>query len=248
MYSILILVVLVAVVIIALAVWAKILPTPSPKAPSVGSPDFKIVRTTILNDAHLQRLLMIEIIRSSQSPTVPITFDKIEGGIATLNKSLVKFLGGASAQTITNLMRARAQTIRTYYEAMQNVVCTDDVCLYIKDSDEAPIVKPIAISSDKPDPNNLTHEVNTNLAQIRVQIIGAMANSTHLATLPIKLDRMANLITMYDQEIINQARAYASHQYDISMNCHQSVIEIANHLGAEFNTIMRLAQPATPHL
>ncbi|CAH6418163.1 Hypothetical protein HVR_LOCUS38 [uncultured virus] len=51
--------------------------------------------------------------------------------------------------------------------------------------------------------------------------------------------RLFNLITMYDKELINQAKAYATHQYGISMNCAQSSLEITHHISDELNILMK---------
>ena len=51
--------------------------------------------------------------------------------------------------------------------------------------------------------------------------------------------RLFNLVTMYDKELLNQAKSYAAKQYDISMNCSQSSLEIAHHISEEAITLIR---------
>jgi hypothetical protein len=55
----------------------------------------------------------------------------------------------------------------------------------------------------------------------------------------IHYERLFNLMTMYDKELLNQAKSYASKQYDISMNCAQSSLDITRHISEEFNILMR---------
>ena len=51
-------------------------------------------------------------------------------------------------------------------------------------------------------------------------------------------EKLFNLIIMYDRELINQAKAYAAGQYDISMNCAQSSLEITYHIAEELRSLM----------
>lgn len=55
----------------------------------------------------------------------------------------------------------------------------------------------------------------------------------------IHYERLFNLIIMYDKELLNQAKAYAAKQYDISMNCAQSSLEITHHITDELKILMR---------
>lgn len=55
----------------------------------------------------------------------------------------------------------------------------------------------------------------------------------------VHYQRLYNLISMYDKELINQAKSYASKHYDISMNCAQSSLEISQHISEEFGILMR---------
>lgn len=242
MYPIIFLVVILALILVGLIFWTQ---NNAAGPPVVNySSELKTVREIFRVDVHLQRLLLIEIIHADRSASAAITFNKIESGITLLGKTLVRFLGGATAQTLAELLRNRAQIIQEYYQALQQVVCTEGTCQYVQPADPFPIIRPIEISSDKNNPNNLTSEIQNRLDEVKNQIMEAMAHSAHLINLPIKLDRLNNFWTMYDQEIINQARAYASHQYEISMNCNQSTLELAAHLGNEFNFLMQAAQPS----
>lgn len=55
----------------------------------------------------------------------------------------------------------------------------------------------------------------------------------------LHFQRLFNLITMYDKELVNQAKSYAAHHYDISMNCAQSSLEITRHISDELGILMR---------
>jgi len=50
--------------------------------------------------------------------------------------------------------------------------------------------------------------------------------------------KLFNLIKMYDKELINQAKAYASKQYNISMNYAHSSLEIVHHINDELNNLI----------
>lgn len=51
--------------------------------------------------------------------------------------------------------------------------------------------------------------------------------------------RLFNLIIMYDNELINQSKSYVSGQYDISINCYRSSIEITKHISDELNILIK---------
>jgi hypothetical protein len=55
-------------------------------------------------------------------------------------------------------------------------------------------------------------------------------------------ERLYNLLSMYDKELINQAKLYVSQQFNRSMSCTQSTLEIANQIGNELNLIMKESQ------
>ena len=61
----------------------------------------------------------------------------------------------------------------------------------------------------------------------------------------IHYERLFNLMTMYNKELLNQAKSYASKQYNISMNCSQSSLEITHHISDEFGILMRDAFKAS---
>lgn len=66
------------------------------------------------------------------------------------------------------------------------------------------------------------------------------ANRKSLTKRPIiHYERLFNLIIMYDKELLNQAKSYAAKQYDISMNCAQSSLEITHHISDELTILMR---------
>jgi hypothetical protein len=82
----------------------------------------------------------------------------------------------------------------------------------------------------------ITREITDNIAasfQIR-----DVDQTSHKRPL-LHYQRFFNLLTMYDKELINQAKSYASHHYDISMNCAQSSLELTHHISDELNILMK---------
>lgn len=82
----------------------------------------------------------------------------------------------------------------------------------------------------------ITREITDNIAaSFHIRDVDQTSNKNRPIT---HFQRVFNLLSMYDKELINQAKSYASLHYDISMNCAQSSLEITRHLSDEFNVLM----------
>jgi len=220
------------IIIIGVAFWINgfqplLQPTPSP--PRIP-PEFKIVRDAFQSDASLHRLLMIEIINSDSTKaketitsmiidpaSTLMTFQKIKDTISIIEQSIVRFLGGTTSRTIGELLINRAEIIRNYYRSIKDIRCNGSGCL-----------------------DNITSQsIHRDLSIITDNIIDAITQSSHLIKTSTRLDRLLNLMNIYDQELINQARSYAANEHEISLRCSNSITEIATNLGLEFNYLMK---------
>jgi hypothetical protein len=83
---------------------------------------------------------------------------------------------------------------------------------------------------------DITREITDNIAaSFHIRDVNQTSNKNRPI---IHFQRLFNLLSMYDKELINQAKSYAFFHYDISMNCAQSSLEITNHLSDELNILM----------
>lgn len=177
-----------------------------------------------------------------------VTFTKMSAGISSLGKSLVRSFGTAIAQRISTLMHKRNEIIRDYYLAMRNVVCNGNTCIHISNT-EIHGGESVAKSSESLDA--ITNSISRRLESITREITDNIATSFHIRDVDqtsdkkrplIHYQRFYNLLNMYDKELINQAKAYASRNYDISMNCAQSSLELTHHISDELMVLMKESQ------
>lgn len=86
----------------------------------------------------------------------------------------------------------------------------------------------------------ITREITDNIAaSFHIRDVDQTSNKNRPI---VHFQRLFNLITMYDKELVNQAKSYASHHYDISMNCAQSASEITHHISDELTVLMKETQ------
>lgn len=113
------------------------------------------------------------------------------------------------------------------------------------------IIKPIFPQSPSIESLDITIITQRKLEAITREITDNIAASFHIRDVDqtsnknrpiVHFQRLFNLITMYDKELINQAKSYASHHYDISMNCAQSASEITHHISDELIILMKESQ------
>lgn len=113
------------------------------------------------------------------------------------------------------------------------------------------IIKPIFPQSQSIESLDITIITQRKLEAITREITDNIAASFHIRDVDqtsnknrpiVHFQRLFNLITMYDKELINQAKSYASHHYDISMNCAQSASEITHHISDELIILMKESQ------
>ena len=94
----------------------------------------------------------------------------------------------------------------------------------------------------------ITREISDNIASVfhikdidetNLLLMSQQGNNSSNNKRPIiHYERLFNLMTMYNKELLNQAKSYASKHYDISMNCSQSSLDITYHISDEFNILM----------
>jgi hypothetical protein len=100
--------------------------------------------------------------------------------------------------------------------------------------------------------NNITTRTHKKIEAITREITDTVAASFQIRDVDqtskhplIHYQRLFNLLTMYDKELINQAKSYTEHYYDISMNCAQSSLELTHHISDEFVILMKESQNKT---
>jgi hypothetical protein len=226
--------------------------------------DLVSIREVLNNEAHLHRLLMIEVIcketkeskepKKSDEASETITFNKMASGAITLGKSLVRSFGATIAQRISTLMQKRNEILRDYYGALCRMICENGECtLDLQKDTKRPVFPPIFLSEEalKSVPSSvldITTLTERNLAGISREITDQVAGSFQIRDIDqgaaknrplLHFQRLFNLMMMYDKELVNQAKSYALHHYDISMNCAQSSVELTKHLSDELGILMR---------
>jgi hypothetical protein len=99
--------------------------------------------------------------------------------------------------------------------------------------------------------DTITEETGRKLEYITREITDNIATVFHIRDVDqtsdkkmplIHYQRFYNLLNMYDKELINQAKAYASKNYDISMNCAQSSLELTHHISDEIILLIKESQ------
>ncbi len=242
------------IIIVTVLLWGIYNNNKQPSKNTKNSP--KIIDETMINDAHLQRLLMIEIINNKQELSVAIqsetiTFDKISNNISLFGKELISSFGLTISQRIVTLMNKRNEVLRTYYQSVKNVICNNGNCVCLEEvesTNDTKIVHQIFPRIDTPDTLDITTITHRKLEGITRDITDNIAASFHIRDVdqtdnknrPIThLDRLYNLITLYNKELVNQAKSYALRHYDISMNCGQSALEITHYISDELSSLIQ---------
>jgi len=206
------------------------------------------IKELLANDSHLHRLLMIEIINSKDTQTImeseKITYNRMLDGMKDLGKILVISFGTNIAQRITTFMNKRNELLRDYYWSLRKMTCDNGNCTVESQEYKKSIIRPVF-------PNgieaiDITTITLRKLEDITREITDTIGAAFHIRDIDSTLNkkrpiihyqRLYNLITMYDKEVINQAKSYSSYNYDISMNCAQSAFDITQHLSDEFNQL-----------
>lgn len=232
--------------------------------------DIKLIRDSMINDSYLHRLLLIETISDKpeyiSDPKMPsniVTFDKMKTGMGYLGKSLTRSFGITISQKISALMKKRNEIIYNYYQIIRRSICDNGECKQILEilpmneegnsKIENTIDKAIIINGHKIklENNDTMVSINKTLENISREITDTIASSSHIRDIDqstnkkgpiLHYQRLFNLLLMYDKELINQAKEYASKQYDISMNCNQSALELSKHISDEFAILIKESQ------
>lgn len=242
--------------------------------------DFSMIREIMTYDAHLHRLLMIEIIGDKPlaeakstdlaETKLPIntissemvTFNKMSAGMSLLGKAMVRSFGITIAQKIATLMHKRNEILREYYWSLRNIVCHHGNCVIVSAdpnfelstthkgaSNEAKLESTDEFTGRSSATNtDVTVFTHRKLEAITREITDNIASSFHIRDIDstnnknrplLHYQRLFNLITMYDKELVNQAKSYAAHHYDISMNCASSALDITHHISDELSVLMK---------
>lgn len=213
----------------------------------IGS-DLKGIREIMTTDAHLHRLLMIEIIQDKELenkerslPSESVTFNKMSNGMDNLNKVLVKSFGSTIAQRIATLMQRRNEIIREYYWSLRTMTCDTGECVLGTEDKIIPVFPSASLLDHQQSILDITTLTERKLQSIAREITDQVTASFNIKDVKspiIHFQRLFNLIAMYDKELINQAKSYVTKQYTISMNCAQSSLDISNHISDEFGVLM----------
>ncbi len=261
MYIQIVVIVICLIIILGLFVWQVNTPGTSIQSwwnqtqnkTIISNDEINIIKIKELlgNDSCLHRLLMIEIINSRviEIGSEKITYDRMTDGMKELGKILVRFFGTNIAQRISSFMNRRNELLREYYLALRKMNCDNGNCTVESQEFKKSIIRPVF-----PDGSNIysidTIDITTitlrKLEDITREITDTIGAAFHIRDIDstinkkrpiIHYQRLYNLLTMYDKEIINQAKSYSSHNYEISMNCSQSAFSITRHLSDEFNEL-----------
>ena len=96
---------------------------------------FSEMKETLINDAHLNRLLMIEIINNKNKAEV-ITFEKMNENISLITKTLLTSFGPTITNKIITLFQRRNEILKDYYSSMKNIICDNNSCVQINKNDD----------------------------------------------------------------------------------------------------------------
>lgn len=259
MYFFLVIVVLL-VIILGITYWIIFKPT----TPETSFSESKSLQDIMLNDAHLHRVLMIEIINAStggvniphESASENVTFGKITVGMSTLGKILIKYFGGTIAQKFSTLMNKRNSILKEYYHNMNikaasphiHIINLSDNPTTEAATDDDFIMKKSANTLNAIEPLDISNITMRKLEAVTREITNNIMGTFHLRDLETISDkkqpnpynqRLYNLLIMYNRELINQAKFYSAEQFDISMNCSQSSLTLTQHIMDELVTLIK---------
>lgn len=96
---------------------------------------FSEMKETLINDAHLNRLLMIEIINNKNKAEV-ITFEKMNENISLITKTLLTSFGPTITNKIITLFQRRNEILKDYYSSMKNIICDNNSCVQINKNED----------------------------------------------------------------------------------------------------------------
>lgn len=212
------------------------------------------IYTSLRNEAYLHRFLMIEIINNkanvvTEQDSIPIeiplnplntilssnetiseidtriqseksdsiTYNKILESTTILSKCLTQIFGSSISHMTISIIHNRNKVIRDYYYLIINnysQIESIEIITYRK-------------------LGALTREMVSNIAN-NFEVI----DSDQTLSSVLRYQRLINLITMYDKELIHQAKTYFMGHYDISMNHSQNSLDLTSHISNELSTLI----------
>lgn len=231
MYFLFVLLVMLIVIFISVGIWSNNSAAGNEKKLAINN-QHGIISDIIMTDCYLQRLLMIEILTSTEKDAAEsenVTFEKLSQGIKLFGDIMIKKFGGATAQRITTLISQRNKIIRDYYKSIKNA----DINLVSQiPEDNLFIAKLVPDNGDNSslDSNFVTMRKLQALTKEIIELISmSKLEKNHVEC----YEKLYNIICMYDKELIGQAKTYSSKQYEISFNCGQSSLKIAQYIAKE---------------
>ena len=180
------------------------------------------IKEGLLHDSILQRMLAIETLTSSNGQET--TYHKIKEEAKSLTHPLSISLGSTTAQKIGVFLNRRNEILKEYYLALRDSPPVDDIV----------INKRLEIIS-----RDITDTIATSFQ------IHEVDRSSDKTVSVKRYQRLYNLLVIYDKELINQARSYASHYYEISLNSSKSCLEVVHHIAQEIYSIVQENSKAT---
>jgi hypothetical protein len=210
--------------------------------------DINNITNIMMNDSRLHRLLMIEtlnynksikhlpnddimtndnIMINDESKSIEITYKKIISGIVSLGRSLNKYFGITISQKIIALMKQRNELLKEFYNKITDRFKNDDEF----DDYNLDIV---TLTSKKLE--NISRDIIDSISSsFNIRDVDTSSNKNR----PLETyQRFYNLLTIYDKELLNQAKSYSIKNYDISINYSQSSLELTNHISDELWKLM----------
>lgn len=219
--------------------------------------DIKNIKDMVFATCYFQRLLMIEILHnkriikpkkpetpeidisdpdilesqfkeSSKNDAEEITVDRILNNIETLRKLLIRPFGGSAAQKISTFLIEKNTIIRKFYHSIQ---------MLSLNSENVDVTETL---------NNMATATQKTLDKISHQICDQMG--INLSDQKIDYDKKVpvinnkkfyNILSMYDSELLNQAKTYATKNYVTSLNHSQSLLEISYHLSNQLSSLIK---------
>lgn len=217
------------------------------------SDDYKTIDDIFKKDSYFHRLLMIEIIKDTKEEdgetNDTITYNKMNDGFKLLGKIFVKYFGVNISQKISILLQKRNEILRDYYKEMKNIVCNGKVCSSKVDRNMV-INTNDSIFTPSLQLDNAYINTQRNLEELNKEITDNIATLFYIRDIDpntnkgpvIHYQRLFNVLSLYDKELIHQARTYAYKQYDISINYSQSSFDITEHIVGELTILISETQ------
>lgn len=216
--------------------------------------EIKNIKDIMFSTCFFQRVLMVEVLSGQNSLIVnekdekdendilfgstrktseseEITMQKISVNIENMRKLLVRPFGGSAAKKISNLLLEKNKIVQEFYESVKLLSSNNQEIL------KHDLTKTI---------DNISNQTIKKLDKTSHQICDQMGinisdqNEDYDKKSPILNNKkFYSLMSMYDLELLNQAKTYGSKNFATSLNHSQSLLEISYHLSNELATLIK---------